>query len=389
MSDETIEVVREPLTYERHAPRSYFRDLALAAGGDNRSRAQLGRHAAEMRVELPRREARSRSAEGLEFRTNPSRTPGQGGYASPPLWLLDDAATAPRPGRVLADLIPSFNLPAGVGSVNLPRLTTGTQTGTPLDGSAVPSRDITDALVTSPAAPIVGQGDVALQALEQSPAGAHLDHAYFKDLAADYDAKVEAMLINGTGTNGQFLGLLNIPAGAGLASAVTYTSASPTGSEIFPYFGQVAGQIGDARLSPQEIWLMRTARWAWLGVAEDGQRMPLAVPGHMPAPRIPYLLDDGRPTQGAPLLTFPIYPDDAIPATLGAGGNQDAIIGCRPSDMMLLESAPQTSSVMLDVLSGELMVRLQLHGYCAALLGRYPTGVGTLQGSGMVVAPGF
>lgn len=392
MSDSTprVEVVREPLTYERDAPQSYFRDLALGSNGDNQSSARLQRHAAEMRVELPRREqrVRARMADGLEYRNDPSRLQGQGGFGSPPLWLLDAAATAPRPGRVLGALIPHFPLPDGVSSVNLPRLTTGTQTSVPQDLAAVASRDIADALVTSPAAPIAGQGDVALQLLEQSPPGAHLDHAIFKDLSADYDAQLEALLINGTGTNGQFFGLLNIPSGPGLANAVTYTSASPTGSEIFPYFGQVAGQIGDARSAPQEIWLMRTARWAWLGVAEDGQRMPLAVPGHVAAPPIPYLFDDHRPAQGAPLLTFPIYPDDAIPATLGATNNQDAVIGCRPTDMMLLESGMHTS-VMLDVLSGVLQARLQLHGYCAALLGRYPTGIGTLTGTGMVVQAGF
>ena len=102
---------------------------------------------------------------------------------------------------------------------------------------------------------------------------------------------------------------------------------------------------------------------------------------------MPHLLDDNIPTPCAVELGWPVYPDDAIPATLGAGGNQDAIVACRPTDFMLFEAAPRTS-VMLDVLSGTLQARIQLHGY-AAVLWRYPTAIATLTGTGLVVQANY
>lgn len=365
-NERRVRIVSEPLTYAVGAPASYFRDLALSEiNEDTAATARLRRHADEMEKELPDFEARARTVDGMEYRVNPNRTAGQGGNFAPPLWLIEQAATAPRPGRVLASMIPSFALPPGVSSVNLPRLTTGTDTGVAADGGAVPSQDIIDALVTSPAMPIAGQGDIALQNLEQSPAGAHLDHAIFADLSADYDTQLETLLFNGSGVNGQFYGLLNLPTGAGLVSAIAFTDANPTPPEMVLPLSQAAAQLGDARGLPPETWLMRTARWAWLN-AFDTTTRPLPL---------------------APLLGFPHRLDDAIPTNVG-GAARDAIIACRPSDMILLESAPRTS-VKLEVLSGTLQARLQLHGYAAALLGRYPTGIATVTGTGMAIASGY
>jgi hypothetical protein len=362
-------VKSEPLTYERHAPHSYFRDLALRASrDDSAAAARLMSHDREMRVEVPLREERARraaAAQGMELRTNPNRVDGQGGFGSPPLWLVDRLATAPRPGRALANLMPSFTLPKGVGEVNVPRLTKGTTVAVTADGAGASDTDVTDAAVTSAVTTLAGQEDMALQALEQSPPGAYLDHAIFTDLAGDYDAKLEAQLANGTGIGGQLLGVLNVPVGTGLANAVTFTDAAPTPTKLAPFAGQAIAQVGDNRLMPPEVWLMRTAREAWV-----------------------YLADDRKPHPNAPLGPYPIRKSDAIPATLGTGANQDAIISCRPSDMLLLESAQQ---VRLDLqsLSGEMEARLQLVGYAAALVARYPTGIATITGTGLAVQAGF
>lgn len=371
MSDTTpdVQVTGEPLTYEPHAPHSYFRDLATRASRDDAAaKERLAAHDREMRVEVPLREERARQAaveQGIEFRANPNRVDGQGGFASPPLWLVDQFATAPRPGRALAGLIPTFTLPSGVGEVNVPRLTKGTTVAVTADGAGASETDVTDAAVTSTVTTLAGQNDVALQALEQSPPGAYLDHIVFTDLAGDYDAKLEAQLINGTGTGGQLLGVLNVPTGVGLANAITYTDASPTPTRLAPVAGQAIAQVGDNRLMPPEAWLMRTAREAWV-----------------------YLADDRKPPPDAPLGPYPIRKSDAIPATFGTSTNQDAIVACRPSDMLLLESQ-QRVRVDLQSLSGILEVRLQLVGYAAALVARYPTGISVIQGSGLVIPAGY
>lgn len=387
-------VTSEPLTYRKDASVSYFQDMAASADRrDPAAQARLKRHAEEMRVEIGLREVRARAAAdraGIELRISPSRLDGQGGYASPPLWLMDDLATVPRPGRVLAGLMPSFVLPAGVGEVNLPRLTTSTHTAVVVDGGAVTDRDITDAAATSPVVTIAGDADMALQLLEQAPSGGYLDHVIFKDLAASYDRNLEVQLLNGSGAGGNLLGVLNVPtgaAGSGLAAVITYTDASPTAPELYPFLGQAVAQLGDARLLPPEVWLMRTAREAWILFAQDTAGMPLSHPSHSPSPVVPFMLDDRQPTQGSAIGTYPVFRDDAIPATLGAG-TQDTIVLCRPSDMLLLESAPRTL-VDFESQSGTLGVRLQFRAYAAALVARYPTGIATVQGTGMAVQSGW
>ena len=73
--------------------------------------------------------------------------------------------------------------------------------------------------------------------------------------------------------------------------------------------------------------------------------------------------------------------------SLTTGGNQDAIIACRPNDCFLFESKPRTV-VLREVLSGTLQARIQLRGY-AAFICRYPAGVSVVSGTGNTVQAGF
>lgn len=383
----SVSVKREPLTYERHAPHSYYRDFILR--DTNQAAAQrLQRHAVEITREQPRREASARARaekSGYELRVNPNRVPGEGGEFAPPLWLIEEFATAKRPERVLADLIgeagAAFPMPQGVQSINVPVLTSGTSVGPESDLEADPDADPVDGVSSSAVVTISGESDVAMQLLEQSPAGAHLDWVIFKDLTASYDADLEAQLLTGLGAAfGQLTGVTTYST----INRVVYTSATPTFSEMDPFIGQAAGQLGDARDLPPEVWLMRTARWSWIATSEDSALRPIVTPDVAPPP-VP------RGAEQNPigsLCGWPVYLDDSILANLGAGTNQDQIIALRPSDLLLFEAEPRTS-VMVEVLSGTLQARLQLRNYAAAITGRYPSGVATVSGTGMVVQSGF
>jgi HK97 family phage major capsid protein len=388
-------------TYDARSPHSYFLDRIAFEKGDDGARARLERHAREMDGELERRQRKAdaelRAAmepggplEGAVFeeRANPDRTQGQGGWFSPPIWLVDRFATQPRAKRVLAALTPNLPLPQGVQQINIPRMTTGAVVGVDPDLGPTPGESgITDTAVTSAVAPIVGSIDPAVPLIEQSPGGAHLDFVLFRDMREAYDAALEQQLVAGSGANYQLLGLLNVPAGANGANAITYTSGTPSGPAQFPLIGQMAAKIGDTRDMPPEAWLMRTARWAWLATAEDSATAPIVPPGFFPVSVAPPETPDDMPDPVAPLLGWPVFPDDAIPTNLGTGSNQDAIIACRPSDNLVLESDLRTT-VAMEPLSGTLQARLQLRGYAAHLV-RQPTGIATLTGTGMVIASGF
>jgi hypothetical protein len=146
-------VSSEPRTYGEGTRSSYFLDLARVQmgqgdgdGGVAAARDRLARHAKELEVELPAREARrdelahadtdrelrragySRRARdnAFEKRVNPNRTDGQGGNFVPPLWLVDEYIDLPRFGRTTANLARQMPLPTGTDSINLPKVATGT-----------------------------------------------------------------------------------------------------------------------------------------------------------------------------------------------------------------------------------------------------------------------
>jgi hypothetical protein len=92
------------------------------------------------------------------------------------------------------------------------------------------------------------------------------------------------------------------------------------------------------------------------------------------------------------LLGLPVFPDEAISATLGgtapSNGTQDQILCLRRSDLILFEGSFQTQ-VHREVLSGVLGARIQMHNYAAFIGNRYPSVIATLGGSGLVTQSGF
>ena len=171
-------------------------------------------------------------------------------------------------------------------------------------------------------------------------------------MASSYDASVEEMLMYGTGVGQQWTGILNL---SGI-NTVTYTDASPTGVEMYPYIAQLAAQVADAReLRPEVLDSRRYARFAWLGVELDLQNRPFSPPADR-------FTTAGNPDFGASpigsVLGLPVMTSESIPATLpGTSGTQDVIIAAKPSDIILFESDP-TINVFPNVLSGTLGVRI-------------------------------
>ena len=380
-----------PLTYGRESPHSYFRDW-LASNVDKfvsmrtpASEQRLLSHAHEMdRIRQNReRAARARlDAGGFEYRVEPNTTQGTGGYFTPPAWLNNLFAPARHAARVLADLIPAkFALPTGVSSINLPILTTGTEVRPQVPNAGVPDKDITDAAASSVVAVFAGDADVSLQLLEQSPSGAHIDWALFSDMGLSLAANIEYQLLYGSGlANNQLLGITQV---GGSLNTVTFTQATPTGALLYPYFGQAIAQVGNNRLLPPECWLMRSSRWGWVTTQESTAGLPFGLPS-------PFFMgnDDETPDPVSGLLGFPVFLDESIPATLGAGSNQDIILCMRPTDLILLEGDVKTA-VYTEVLSGSLGARMQLHQSVAAITNRYTAGISVITGTGMVTQSGF
>jgi hypothetical protein len=373
----------DQFVYSPSSPNSYYRDLIaqkFALRGVPGATERLKRHAEQMeqvRGAWHEQALRRLRSGGVEYRVTPDRTDGFGGYFAPPLWLNQLFATANRAGRVLGGLMVRFPLPKEVSELHLPLLTTGTKVEPAVDDAPVVDRDIEDSQAESKVVPFTGQADVALQLLEQSPPGAHLDWAIFMDLAEAYDEDLEVELLEGVGGQRGLLGVTNIP-------GITKVTATETaGSKLWVQLAKLAAQVSDARKRPPECLLMRSARWFYFEGAEDTAERPFGL-----STRFYLGHDDATPDPISGMMGLPVFPDDAISTTLGAGKNQDLIVCARPRDSVLFEGEPQTD-IFREPLSGAGGVRLQMHCNVAAITGRRPASIGTLTGAGLAIQAGW
>jgi HK97 family phage major capsid protein len=421
-------VTSEPLTYraDNQHERSYFKDLA-ATRPEFRSRMKdptgalerLERHAAELNVEMPKREeARERRAQAqieraeldfsssmvgaalrrgfdenpFEKRVNPNRTDGQGGYFIAPLYLLDDYIPALRAGRTAANLCRQMDLPSETDTIKIPKLVTTTITGVQTtDGGAVPSQDFTDTEVSVGVKTIAGQEDVALQLIEQSRGGL-IDQVIFEDLASDYNKQLDGQVLTGTNANGQIQGIL--PDTSWTANKVTWSSSTFLGPIFNMALGAAASKASYARYSLENFhFLMHPRRWFWFATSLDGAS---GTSGR------PIVSADGfGPTNAVALHNGPVpneglagrvpfgpnsYIDGNVPILATAagavtGGTNDLALGAKWDDIWLFEGALRTR-VLSEVLSGTLQVRFQLYNY-VTLLVRYGASISVIVGTGM------
>jgi HK97 family phage major capsid protein len=370
-------VEAEPTVYGRGSGHSYFMDLARRSlrrgdgdGGVHESELRLDRHAAELRVEMPRRaEARTRraheeyenahrSGNRAERRAGEqaltrlhragvtpfesramNRVDGTGGYLVPPLWLIDERIDYLRAGRDFANLWRNMPLPAGTDSINIPRIQQGSATGPQAaDGAAVNGRDTNDAFVNAKVQTISGQMDVALQLLDQSPIG-NLDEILYEDLTADLNLNLSGQCFVGSGTGGQINGVW--PGGTiantnGIYLPNTNNTAAQTwvngGGATFSVTNsiwqggtQTLSLVSRTRLRPptHHVW----HPWVWYNLLSqvDQQGRPLVVPGT--PNNVGYnqiAVDDDGPVVSGPVGYYqglPVILDPNMPTTFGGTSN--------------------------------------------------------------------
>lgn len=430
-----VSITSQPLTYRSDNAQdvSYFRDLAARSNGAFASQTadasasfeRLERHGREMTEEMPKRskerELRASSqvdraekefrgsvgsrggldASPFERRVNPNRTDGQGGYLVPPLWLIDDVIPYLRAGRVAADLTRSMALPPGTDSINIPKIASGTATGVQTaDGAAVTSTDFTDTSVSAGVKTIAGQQDVSIQLLEQSP-GQIVDRVIIEDLMADYNLRVDAQVLTGTGSSGQVLGILPV-SNYTSTNTITWTSSTPTAVSFNQAVGAAVSKTAYTRYNLTNLKVLtHPRRWFWFATALDN------YPGAAPLTGRPLVNttetgfnlaaveENPAPYQGM-VGRFPFGPtahiDANIPAVATAAGaiaagTNDLAIAAKWDDLWLFEGELRTR-VLPEILSGTLQVRVQCFNYFAFLV-RYGQSIAVIQGTGMSAPTGI
>ena len=329
-------------------------------------------------------QARARLASAQETRAGGTTVAGAGGQFAPPLWLIEDFVKLARAGRVTADLMNKQELPSGVSSVNLPRITGGSSTAVQvLQNTPVSQTDLVTDAVTSGITTVAGQGVISLQLINQS--GIPFDRVILGDLAADYARSLDKQVIAGSGAAGQLRGLLN-GAGVGATTFTTVTPAVTSATAANSFYNKLVAAINTiytTRFLAPSCVIMHPQRWSWILEAIDSTTRPLVVPngtGFNVAATQSGVTAEGMVGN---LLGLPVYLDPNIPVNLGAGLNEDRVFVCRCDDLWLYESALQTASFDATY-ANQNSVLYRVLGYSAFIPDRYGASVNVIAGTGLV-----
>lgn len=349
----------EPRTYTPESGHSWLLDNVRAAiHGNEGAIGRLARYERECEVDK------------REIRANPTTRVGQGGEFAPPLWAIDQFGTSAVAGRVAADLIPTLPLPPGRSSIHIPRMSTGGTEAVQQEAGADPGGDEVTADANCTVVTISGEVNVSQQLLDLTPPG--YDAIAYVDLSRQYNRALDDQIINGTGSNGQMTGLVNVNttgnhviAGGSLTSVATF----------WPGIGQCAAAVSNDRKLPMEHWLWAPRRWDWFASSVDNSNRPVASPGVAPRPVSELMTPAGGTYPAGTALGHPVWQAGAI----AAGSSNDLVVAFRPSDCLLYESAPKFM-VTAQPTSGTLQVKIRLYHYVAAVLNRYPTGIAVITG---------
>ncbi|SEG44832.1 phage major capsid protein, HK97 family [Thermomonospora echinospora] len=367
--DQVARVGAEERTYRPDTdPRGarFQRDVIAAVRGDYEAQGRLARHMQEERVE------RAAALTGGE-----ERAVGTGAFGGLviPQYLVDLYAPLARTARPFADACRQHPLPAQGMTVELARVTTGTNVDNQANQhDAVAETDIDDTTLSIPVRTAAGQQTVSRQALER---GAGVEEVILDDLFRAYATRIDTTMIN--------VATVGLSA---VATAVTYTDASPTTAELYPKV--IEGLAGvEASLLDQasgdNLAVMHSRRWYWMQNAMGSSYPLITQPGVVPQTLgANYAEVYGRGVRGILPNGTPVIVDNNIATNLGAGTNEDEVYLVDRRECHLWEdpSAPmyiraeQTKAATLGVL-------MVVYGYYAFTFQRQPH-ARKISGTGLV-----
>lgn len=360
-------VTKEELTYSERSDHDFLTDALKAQfKTDGDAQERITRHQREMAIE--KRAVSTSSFAGLVV----------------PQYLVDLYAPLARAGRPFADAARKHNLPAQGMSVVISKISTGTTTAYQTSqNTAAVSQDMADTTLTVNVNTIAGQQSVSKQALLR---GYNIEGIVLGDLIRDYHTKLDNSLLNGSGSNGQPLGLVNMTTGI----LITYTATTGTVAGLYPKIADAIQSIqSNIYVNPNAI-LMHPRRLGFLLAALDSQNRPLVVPqAYNPVNAIG--TGNGTPTygnSGYSMLGLPIITDANIATNVGASTNQDTIFVVDLNECHLWEEAAAPTYVTFEEPNGKVAINIVLFGMSAFTADRYGKAIAQINGTGLAT-PSF
>jgi len=362
-------VVREEMTYTERSGNSFLGDAYRAQfQNDPDAQERIQRHQREMAIE--KRAVSTSNFAGLVV----------------PQYLVDLYAPLARAGRPTADTARKHQLPAQGMSAVISRITTGTSVAAQTSqNTAAVSQDIDDTTLTVDVFTIAGQQSVSKQALMR---GTNIESIVLSDLIRAYHTKLDDLILNGSGSNGQPLGLATMTSGI----LVTYTATTGTVAGLYPKIADAIQQIqSNVYVSPTHV-IMHPRRLGFLLAGVDSSNRPLVVPtANNPTNAIG--VGSGTPAYGASsgysILGLPIVTDANIATNVGAATNQDTIFVMDANEAHLWEDGTgEPMYVTFEEPNGKVALNIVLFGFAAFSAERYPKAIAQINGTGLA-APSF
>jgi len=365
---EAIKVVSEPVTYSERSEYSFLSDAVKAHfNTDVAASDRIRRHQQEMNV---------------EYRATST---GDFGGLVVPQYLVDLYAPKLRAGRPFADASRKHVLPAQGMSVVLSLIGTGTSVAAQTSqNTAAVSQDPADSTLTINVNTVAGQNSVSKQALLR---GYNLESIIISDLLRAYNTKLDDLLLNGTGANGQPLGIQSMTTGI----LVTYTATTGTVAGVFPKIADAIQSIQSNVFASPNAVIMHPRRLGFFLSGLDGQNRPLVVPTAY-NPTNAMGTGEGYPNygnnSGYSILGLPIITDANITTTAGTGTNQDTIHVVDLNESHLFEEAGSPTYVTFEEPNGKVALNIVMYGMFAYTSLRYPKAFAQINGTGLAT-PSF
>ena len=361
---EAIVEVNEPDMYRKGGNHSFIADAYAARQGDYKAQERVNQH-----QDFEARDVGTGAFTGLVV----------------PQYLVDEFAPIARAGSPFYNAVPKQDLPAYGNKIEISRITTGSAAAEQASqNSAVQETNMDDTLLTVNVDTIAGQQDVSRQALERGgQPGFSLENIIFQDLVSAYYTKLDNLMINGSGSSGQPLGISQV---SGI-NQTTYTDASPTVAELYPKLADAVQEINSNRFAPATAILMHPRRWGFLTAGVDSSNRPLVLPaGNNPdnAAGVGEAAAYGQVVGS--VLGLPVITDANIRTDLGAG-TEDAIYIAKVDDHIMFEDN-LFQLKFEETNAGSLTTKMVVYGYVAFASGRYPKGISEIVGTGLI-APTF
>ena len=358
---EAIVEVNEPDMYRKGGDHSFIADAYAARRGDFKAQERLNQH--------------------QDFE---ARDVGTGQFTGMvvPQYLIDEYAPIARAGSAFYNAVPKKDLPAFGNKIEISRITTGSAAAEQAsENSAVQETNMDDTLLTVNVDTIAGQQDVSRQALERGgQPGFSLENIIFQDLVAAYYTKLDNLMINGSGSSGQPLGISNV---SGI-NTTTYTDTTPTVAELYPKLADQVQEINSNRFAPASAFIMHPRRWGFITAGVDSQNRPLVVPaGNNPDNPVGVGEAAAYGNVVGNLLGIPVITDANIATNKGTGTNQDEIFLVKADDHILFEDN-LFQLKFEETNAGSLTTKMVVYGYVAFASGRYPLGISKMSGTGLV-----